>query len=151
LPIVPRDQAKAKLTLMFTVLTSAVILPSLFYVNSQYFIVILANFLYTLPLAWLVLIVLFLLKIKFFGKKRKNMYVLEDYNPKYRISKWLLIISVPYLIIFFLFSIFFLLFAFQDVNSMTVLFWMVIIVGDMYLYILFNRLLPNHNKNKTRK
>lgn len=75
LPIVPRDQAKPKLALMFVTLTCAIILPSLIYINYPNFVVILINFIFTLPFAWLVLMVIFLLKIKFFGKKRKRMYV----------------------------------------------------------------------------
>jgi len=146
LPIVPRDQAKPKLFLMFIVLTSAIILPSLIYINNSYFNAILTNFIYTLPLAWLTLVVIFLLKIKFFGKKRKNMYVLEDYNPKYRISKWIIIISVPYIIFFLLFSFFSFFFVFQDSNTMIVSFCIVIIVGYTYFYILFNRLLPSFKR-----
>jgi hypothetical protein len=147
LPIVPRDQAKPKLVLLFVILTCAIILPSLIYINYPNFDIILINFLLTLPFAWLVLMVIFLLKIKLFGKKRKKMYVLEEYNPKYRIYKWVIIISVPYIIFFFfLFSIVSFSFISLDINATMVLFWMVIIVGYTCLYILFNRLLPNYKR-----
>lgn len=152
LPIVPRDQAKAKLVLMSVILTCAIILPSLIYFNYPNFTVILINFILTLPLAWFTLIVIFLLKIKFFGKKRKKIYVLEDYNPKYRIIKWVIIISVPYIIFFlFLFSIVLFFFVSLDINTTMVLYSMVVIGGYTCLYILFNRLLTNYKKYKVKK
>jgi predicted permease len=151
LPIVPRDQAKPKLTLMLTVLTCAILLPSLIYVNNPYFIVIFMNFITTLPLAWLTLIEIFLLKIRLFGKKRTKMYVLEDYSPKYRIYKWAIIIAVPYAIFTSLVLIYLSLFAFRDLLSMTTLFWLIPLVGITYLYLLFNRLLPNYKKTKSKK
>ncbi|NVM17201.1 MAG: hypothetical protein HWN80_05750 [Candidatus Lokiarchaeota archaeon] len=143
LPIVPRDQAIPKLLLMFIILTCAIVLPSLIYINYPNYIVILINFASTLPFAWFVLMVIFLLKIKFFGKKRKKMYVLEDYKPKNRIFKWVIIISVPYIIFFI--SIFFIVsfsYIFLDINTTMVLFWTVIILGHTCSYIFFNRLLP---------
>ena len=151
LPIVPREQAKPKLALFFTILTCSIMLPSLIYVGNPNFGAIVANFLSTLPLAWLTLLELFLLKIRFFGKKRKNMYVLEDYNPKYRIYKWTIIISVPYIIVISLVFIYFSLFAFHDIISMSTLFWLIPIVGFTYLFVLFNRLLPNYKNYKIKK
>ncbi|MBY9019909.1 MAG: hypothetical protein KGD67_02545 [Candidatus Lokiarchaeota archaeon] len=152
LPIVPRDQAKPKLLLMFIILTSAIILPSFIYINYPNFFVIFINFASTLPFAWFFLIVVFLLKIKFFGKKRKKMYVLEDYNPKYRIFKWVIIISVPYIIFFILlFSIVSFSYMFLDINATNILFWIVIIIVHTYSYILFNRLLPSYKKYEVKK
>ncbi len=147
LPIVPRDQAKPKLALMFVILTCAIILPSLIYIDYPNFTVILINFVSTLPFAWIVLMIIFLLKIKFFGKKRKRMYVLEEYNPKYKIFKWVIIISVPYIIFFiFLFSMVSFFFISLDINITMVLFWMVIFVGLTYTYTIFNRLLPTFKR-----
>ena len=151
LPIVSRDQAKPKLTLMFIILTCSIILPSLFYINNPYFGAIFTNFISTLPFAWLTLLLIFFLKIKLFGKKRKNMYVLEDYNPKNRIFKWGIIISVPYFILFCLFAIFLSFFISYDIISLILFFWMIILVGFICLYILFNRLLPSYKKYEVKK
>jgi hypothetical protein len=136
---------------MLTVLTWAILLPSLIFISSPTFGAILINFLATLPLAWLTLIEIFLLKVRLFGKKRKNMFVLEDYSPQYRVYKWGIIIAVPYIIVISLVFIYLSLFAFNDVLSMTTLFWVIPLVGITYLYLLFNRLLPNYKLNKPKK
>jgi hypothetical protein len=146
LPIVPRDQAKPKLALMLTILTWSIMLPSLIYLSTPSFGAIAINFLATLPLAWLTLIEIFLLRVRLFGKKRKHMFVLEDYSPKYRVYKWGIIIAVPYIILISLVFIYLSLFAFDDVLSMTTLFWVIPLVGITYLYLVFNRLLPSYKK-----
>jgi predicted permease len=144
LPIDPRDQAKPKMLLMFFLLTCAIILPSLSYINYPNFVIILINCISTLPYAWFVLIVVFLLKIRLFGRKRKKVYLLEDFNPRYRIYKWVIIVSVPYLI--FTLLLFFIISVFSDINAMMIFFWTVIILLSPFLYLLFNKLLPKFKK-----
>ena len=142
LPLIPRNQAKPKLLLIYIIQTCATLLPSLIYLNSPKFVVIFINFLFTLPFAWLFLLIIFILKINFFGKKRAKFYVLEDLNPKNRMYKWTLIILVPYILFFWITSFGINFLNHQDSNSMSVLFWAVILLGFLISFFIFNKLLP---------
>ncbi len=142
LPLIPRNQAKPKLLLIYFIQTCATLLPSLLYLSSPNFVSIFINFLFTLPFAWLFLLIIFILKINFFGKKRAKFYVLEDYNPKNRMYKWTLIISVPYILFFWITSFGINFLYHQDSNSMLVLFWAVIVLGFLISVLIFNIMLP---------
>ncbi|MFX0105982.1 MAG: hypothetical protein ACFE75_10890, partial [Candidatus Hodarchaeota archaeon] len=91
LPIVPRDQAKAKLILILSIQGLSLILSSIiltFLINSFIVIVLL---LITLPIAWTFLLLIFLLKIKFFGQM-KYKYVIEEVNKRNKPLKWIIMI-----------------------------------------------------------
>ncbi len=151
LPIIPRNQAKPKLLLIYTIQTCATLLPSLLYFNSPNFVAIFINFLFTLPFVWLFLLIIFILRINFFGKKRAKFYVLEDYNPKNRMYKWTLIVSVPYILFFWITSFGINFLYHQDSNSMMVLFWAVIILGFLISLLIFNKLLPVYQREPITK
>ncbi|MHA1669314.1 MAG: hypothetical protein ACTSV5_01920 [Promethearchaeota archaeon] len=151
LPIIPRNQAKPKLLLIYFIQTCATLAPSLMYIFSPNFIAIFINFLFTLPFAWLFLIMIFILRINFFGKKRPKFYVLEDFSPKNRIYKWTLTITVPYIIYFWMipFGINFL--YYQNNEGMMILFWGIVIVGFLVSLTIFNILLPVYQKEPINK
>ena len=91
LPIIPRDQAKAKLILMLSIQGLSLILTSIilaFLINSFIVIVLL---LITLPIAWIFLLLMFVLKIKFFGQM-KYKYVIEELNKRNKPLKWAIMI-----------------------------------------------------------
>jgi hypothetical protein len=148
LPIVPRDQAKSKLFLIFIFQTCATLLPSLMYITEPNFSAIITNFLFTLPFNWLILLIIFLLRIHFFGKKTKNNYVLEEHNPQNKIYKWTIIISAPYGLLIWIFSIFLIFFHSQDLNSMILTFGIVLIVGILVIFIFYEILLPSYQKER---
>ena len=151
LPIIPRDQAKPKLFLTFTIQTGATLLPSLIYINSSNFVAIFINFLFTLPFVWLFLLIIFILRINFFGKKRQKFYVLEEYNPKNRLYKWILIICIPYIFFFWITSFGINFLYYQDNNAMMFLFIAVIIVGFLVSLLFFNIMLPIYQKEPITK
>jgi membrane protease YdiL (CAAX protease family) len=146
LPIVPREQAKSKLFLIFIFQTCATLLPSLMYLTNPNFIAIIANFLFTLPFNWLILLIIFLLRIELFGRKKKKNYVLGYYNPQNRIFKWTMTISVPFGLLIWVFSIFLQLYYFQDLNNMVTSFWIFLIVGFLIVFIFYDTLLPSYKK-----
>ena len=151
LPIVPRDQAKSKLFLISIFQTCATLLPSLMYLTKPNFNDIFTNFLFTLPFNWLILLIIFLLRIKFFGKKKKNYYVLQEHNPQNRILKWTIIISVPYGFLLCVFSIFLYFYYSQDLNSMMTLFGIISILGFLIVFISYEILLPPYQKERKDK
>jgi len=151
LPIVPREQAKSKLFLISIFQTCATILPSLMYLTKPNFNSIFINFIFTLPFNWLILLIIFLLRIKFFGKKKKKHYVLEDHNPQNLTFKWTIIISAPYGLLYWVFSIFLNFYYSQDSSSMMTSFGLVLIVGFLILFIFYEILLPSYQKERKDK
>ena len=151
LPIIPRNQAKPKLLLIYIIQTCATLLPSLLYLNSPNFGAIFINFLFTLPFVWLFLLIIFILRINFFGKKRAKFYVLEDRNPKNRMYKWTLIISVPYVLFFWITSFSINLLYHRDFDGMMVLIWGVLILGFLISLVFFNIMLPAYQKEPISK
>jgi membrane protease YdiL (CAAX protease family) len=92
LPIIPRDQAKAKLLLMSIIQGLSLVIASVtltFLINSVIVIVLL---LVSLPIAWTFLLLIFLMKIKLFGQM-KYKYVIEEINKRNKPLKWVAMIS----------------------------------------------------------
>ncbi|MFX1549273.1 MAG: type II CAAX prenyl endopeptidase Rce1 family protein [Promethearchaeota archaeon] len=92
LPIIPRDQAKAKLLIMSTIQGLSLILASivLTFLTDSFIVIILL--LVSLPIAWTFLLLIFLLKIKFFGQM-KYKYVIEEVNKRNKPLKWIAMLS----------------------------------------------------------
>ncbi|MFX1379085.1 MAG: CPBP family intramembrane glutamic endopeptidase [Promethearchaeota archaeon] len=92
LPIIPRDQAKAKVIIMLTIQGLSLVLASVvltFIINSLIVIMLL---LISLPIAWTFLLLMFLMKIKFFGQM-KYKYVIEEVNKRNKPLKWIAMLS----------------------------------------------------------
>ncbi|KKM94693.1 hypothetical protein LCGC14_1195760 [marine sediment metagenome] len=91
LPVIPREQVKAKLILMLSIQGCSLILLSIvltFLLNS--FLVILL-LIVALPIAWTFLLFVFEMKIVLFGKM-KYKYIIEELNKEHKIAKWILMI-----------------------------------------------------------
>ncbi len=88
LPIVPRDQFKAKMILMLSIHSISLILIAITLTIQTQSIIILYIMLSSLPLAWCFLLIVFILKIYLFGKL-KYKYVLEEVNKQHKILKWI--------------------------------------------------------------
>jgi membrane protease YdiL (CAAX protease family) len=91
LPISPRDQAKAKIILMSSIQGLSLILTSIILTLLIKSIWVIALLLITLPFAWLFLLFMFILKIKFFGQM-KYKYVVEEVNKRNKALKWIAMI-----------------------------------------------------------
>ncbi len=91
LPIVPRDQAKAKILLMLALQGVSLIITSIVLTLLLQSVIVLILLLITLPIAWTLLLFMFVLKIKFFGKM-KYKYIIEELNKENKILKWILML-----------------------------------------------------------
>ncbi|MEJ2279601.1 MAG: hypothetical protein P8Y70_17950 [Candidatus Lokiarchaeota archaeon] len=93
LPVVPRERAKSKFYLLFTIQTLSQIIPNII------LLIILQNFeifligLIFLLIVWNMLFNIFLLKIRFFGRMRYK-YTIEEINKEHKIGKWLKMLIV---------------------------------------------------------
>ncbi|MFX1420043.1 MAG: hypothetical protein ACFE9N_14085, partial [Promethearchaeota archaeon] len=150
LPIIPRDQAKAKLILMLSIQGFSLILTSIilaFLINS--FIVI-DLLLVTLPFAWTFLLLMFVLKIKFFGQM-KYKYVIEEVNKRNKPLKWVIMILSEfglYFVILITGSIIFLSFG---INIALIVLGVIGLVGLSIMIFIFTRMFPKVEKMRDYK
>jgi membrane protease YdiL (CAAX protease family) len=103
LPIRTRDQAKAKLLLLGSIQTISFFLPLFAFVGNPEFLSYLLSFISYYPVVLTLLISMFQMKIRFFGRM-KYKFVVEEFNTEKKITKWFLMVVVQYLI-FFAFNI----------------------------------------------
>ncbi|MFX0012201.1 MAG: CPBP family intramembrane glutamic endopeptidase, partial [Candidatus Hermodarchaeota archaeon] len=103
LPIRTRDQAKAKLLLLGTIQTISFFLPLTLFIGNPDFLNYLMSFISYYPVILTLLISMFQMKVRFFGRM-KYKFVVEELNPEKKITKWTVMIIAEYLI-FFAFNI----------------------------------------------
>ncbi|MFX1401074.1 MAG: hypothetical protein ACFE8V_07470 [Promethearchaeota archaeon] len=113
LPIINRDQAKAKLLIMSILQIIATITPILVYVLDPRFMDLFLTILATLPFVFIFLMLIFLLRIRFFGKRRAS-HVLDEISPENKMIKWIIIFLIIYLMYFLLVSIAYFLYFYFD-------------------------------------
>ncbi len=91
LPIIPRDQAKAKLVIIIVIQLIGFIIPpiiaSIFLQNGMIAMITLC----TLPLSFIFVLVLFEMKFSLFGKM-KYKYIIEELYKERKVRKWILMI-----------------------------------------------------------
>ncbi|KKM77007.1 hypothetical protein LCGC14_1374430 [marine sediment metagenome] len=109
LPLIPKEQAKAKLILMCLIQTITVLTPSLMYISTNNFINSITTAFWALPFVLLFLFIMFEMWIYLFGKA-KHQFLTEEVLPGKRIGKWLLIFLVEYFIYFLTLSSAFLIY-----------------------------------------
>jgi len=97
LPINPRDQAKAKLFLMGSIQTISYFLPIFLFIKNPDFINYLLSFITWYPVVLTLLLSMFQLKIRFFGRM-KYKFVVEEVNPEKKVIKWTIMIVGLHLI-----------------------------------------------------
>ncbi len=148
LPINPRDQAKGKLILLMILQTIAVFSPLLIYITSEKFIFLLLTVITSLPIAWIFLVLTFELRIHFFSKF-KNHYVIEEINPENRLFKWTLIISIQYILSFWIISLLFTFYIHQDFESFIIFFFSVSLIGSLSVIFIFDKMFPHIPDFKT--
>ena len=141
LPIVPRDQAKAKLIILCTIQAISSLIP-IFLVwnlpNAFELILLLQSFcLIGLTIA----IFTFILKIRLFGKMRYK-FVVEEVMISHKVAKWFAIITIDVVI---LLGLWFFLFFLADILTTVVLYVTFTIMGGggiLAMMWTFNRMFP---------
>ena len=145
LPILSRDQAKAKIVLMSTIQGISLTLTSIILSLITGSVLVLFLFLLTLPIAWIFLILMFEMKIRLFGQM-KNKYILEELHKENKILKWLIIMLSDiglYLVILVTGSTLF--FSFGIYTTILVLLT-IGIIGLASLIFVFTRMFPKVEK-----
>jgi membrane protease YdiL (CAAX protease family) len=99
LPILSRDQAKAKLLLVGSIQSVSFFLPIIMFIGNPEFLSYLLSFIFYYPVVLTLLISMFQMKVRFFGRMRYK-FVVEEFNPEKKITKWFIMVIVQYLIYF---------------------------------------------------
>ncbi|MFW9902619.1 MAG: lysostaphin resistance A-like protein [Candidatus Thorarchaeota archaeon] len=150
LPLVPRDQAKAKILLMFSIQGISLVLTSIVLtILLQSFLVVIL-LLITLPIAWTLLLFIFVLKIKFFGKM-KYKYILEELHKENKIIKWIIMILSEfglYMVILIIGNV--LIFIF-DITIALIFLGTIGLFGLALMVFIFTRMFPKEEKLSTYK
>lgn len=141
LPIIPRDQAKAKLLLMIILQTIALFAPSFLYIGHPKFPSFFLATVIVVPFVWIFLIWTFQLKISFFNKF-KNRYVIGEVKPQNRLFKWTLIVCIQYAIIFWMLSFILVFFINQQIFAIGVFYTITTLFSIMFCNLIFNKRFP---------
>ncbi|MFX1274728.1 MAG: type II CAAX prenyl endopeptidase Rce1 family protein [Promethearchaeota archaeon] len=143
LPIVPRDQAIAKIILMMAIQAISLFIISIILVIMTNSFIIFLLLISSLPIAWSFLFLIFELKVFLFGKL-KYKYILEELHKEHKIAKWVLIVlggAGLYLLIIILGIAFY--------SALEIIIIISLIAGGISLLILsfvFTRMFPKIEK-----
>jgi len=99
LPIHTREQAKAKLLLMGSIQTISFFLPIFLFIGNPEFLSYLWTFISYYPVVLTLLLSMFQMKIRFFGRM-KYKFVVEEFTPEKKVTKWFIMGAVLHLIYF---------------------------------------------------
>ena len=97
LPIRTRDQAKGKLLLLGSIQTISFFLPLTLFIGNPEFTYYLLSFICFYPVVLTLLLSMFQMKIRFFGRM-KYKFVVEEFTPEKKVTKWIIMGVVQYLI-----------------------------------------------------
>jgi len=145
LPVIPREQAKAKIILMLSIQGVSIILSSIVLTILTNSIIILLLFLVSLPIAWTFLLFMFEMKIRLFGKV-KYKYIIEELNKEHKVGKWVLILGSEiglYMVILIIGN---LLFYISGIITALIVLGIIGIVGVLTLIFVFTRMFPKVEK-----
>ncbi|MFW9942639.1 MAG: CPBP family intramembrane glutamic endopeptidase [Candidatus Thorarchaeota archaeon] len=145
LPLIPRDQAKAKIILMLSIQGISLTFITLILTLLTNSILVLILFVVTLPIAWSMLLVMFELKIHFFGKM-KYKYILEELDKEHKVSKWLLMILIEVGIYFAILTGGVLLILTFDIYVTMLTFMIIGLTGLSILIFTLTRMFPKVEK-----
>ncbi|MHA1489312.1 MAG: CPBP family glutamic-type intramembrane protease [Promethearchaeota archaeon] len=141
LPIVPRDQAKAKLIMMSVIQSLSFIVIAILLTAITSSILVLGIFLVSLPIAWIFLFLMFEMKIRFFGKM-KFKYTIDELYKENKIKKWLLIYAIQFGLYFLILIVSFTLFNTVGMESTILVLLIMGLVGVTCVIYTFAKMFP---------
>ncbi|MFX1313677.1 MAG: hypothetical protein ACFFHD_13865, partial [Promethearchaeota archaeon] len=147
LPIVFRDHAKAKLIIMVLIQVIATLAPVLVYVFHFRFIELLLTILAALPFVLIFLVLTFLLRVRLFGK-RNYSYVLEEFQPENKTSKWALIFGFEYFLYYLIIAISNFLYFTDNFIGLFLILYIISIIFMVILISIFNKFFPKFSEKE---
>lgn len=147
LPIIRREQARSKLTIILLIQILSVLSPTIIYLFHDRFFDFFLAFLSAVPIVLIYSIVTFLLRIRYFGRK-KYYYTLNEVWPENKVGKWTLIFTVNYLFYIIIFEISYFLFLVFGFFIFLVSEIILSIVIILFLKSRFDKYFPMDSKRK---
>jgi hypothetical protein len=141
LPIVIRDQAKAKIRWFFYILIPAYLIPVLIFIGNPSFGMLLIGTLIYIGLGPIFGIGLFELKAVLFGKLR-HKYVLDEMHKNNKVLKWIIIGAIPIITHIGFIALYYFLMESGGMSLYAIVFLTMEIVIGLIVFFGFNRLFP---------
>lgn len=141
LPLIPKDQAIAKLLLILLIQNIALLGPIIIYVNTPNFLDVLLTVLFVLPFALIFVFLIFDLRIYFFGKL-KHQYVIEEVFTKNKAIKRILIFSMGYFLYFSILIFAFYIYFTQGGMTMVISLFIVFLELFFIVLLIFFKMFP---------
>jgi len=145
LPILPRDQAKAKLILMSIIQGISLTITSITLTIITGSILVLLLFIVTLPIAWTLLLLMFEMKIRLFGKM-KYKYILEELHKENKAGKWIIMLVSLFGVYATIFLAGNILFYLSGIFTALIVLLIIGIIGLLSLIFVFTRMFPKVEK-----
>ena len=145
LPILPRDQAKAKLVLMLIIHGISMSIMAIVLMLLTQSVMVLILILGSLPITWTLLLFVFQMKVRLFGTM-KYKYVLEEFNVKNKLLKWVSIVAADIGVCIFILILGFTFFLTLGITSTILILYFLGFVGLSVLIYTFTKMFPNVDK-----
>ena len=150
LPLIPRNQAEAKLILILLIQTITVLAPSLMYIGQPIFLNSLFTVIWALPFILLFLFLMFEIKIFLFGKS-KNTFIIEEAKPEKKLTKWFFIFIIEYALYFVTIFISFIIYKILDALRFSLFVIEFLCLGFIITLLIFKKLFTLRKPSLTKK
>jgi len=141
LPLLPRDQAKAKLVLMLIIHGISMSLMAIVLTFLTQSIIVLILILGSLPLTWAILLFVFQMKVRLFGTM-KYKYVLEEVNITNKLVKWVSMVAADVGVCIFILILGFTFFITLGIIYTIVMLFFLGLIGLSVLIYTFTKMFP---------
>jgi len=141
LPLLPRDQAKAKLVLMLIIHGISMSLMAIVLTVTTQSVNVLILILGSLPITWALLLFVFQMKVRLFGTM-KFKYVLEEVNIKNKLLKWVSIVVADIGVCIFVLILGFTFFITLGFIPSTIILFFLGLIGISVLIYTFTKMFP---------
>jgi len=141
LPLLPRDQAKAKLVLMLIIHGISMSLMAIVLTLLLQSVNVLILILGSLPITWALLLFVFQMKVRLFGTM-KFKYVLEEINIKNKLLKWISMVVADVGVCIFVLIIGFTFFLTLGFIPTTIILFFLGLIGLSVLIYTFTKMFP---------
>ncbi|MBY8980086.1 MAG: CPBP family intramembrane metalloprotease [Candidatus Lokiarchaeota archaeon] len=141
LPLLPRDQAKAKLVLMLIIHGISMSIMAIVLTILTQSVMVLILILGSLPITWTLLLFVFQMKVRLFGTM-KYKYVLEEFNVKNKLLKWVSIVAADIGVCIFILILGFTFFITLGIIPAILILYFLGFIGLSVLIYTFTKMFP---------
>ena len=141
LPLNPRDQMKAKMSIMLTITSISYALPVIIMLLNPALSAYIGLFISWYPIVLMFLLIGFQMKLRLFGRM-KYKYVLEEVNAEHKTWKWIFIGSVEFIVCIGFMILGIMLYALYGMFIMTITLLGMSLGSLAILYVTLNLMFP---------